>query len=51
VSEGSLGISFRFGRFHQAASPRAYAAADLFGPYLSGNPDGISAAASASVLV
>ena len=51
VSEGKLGISFQFGRFHHAASPRAYAAADLFGPYLSGNPDGISATASSAVLV
>jgi len=51
VSEGKLGISFHFGRFHQAASPRAYAAADLFGPYLTGNPDGISATASTPVLV
>jgi hypothetical protein len=43
VSEGKLGISFHFARFHHAAPPRAYAAADLYGPYLSTNPDGISA--------
>jgi hypothetical protein len=51
VSEGKLGISFHFGRFHHAASPRAYAGADLFGPYLTGNPDGISATTSKPVLV
>jgi len=42
VSEGPRGISFHFGRFHHAAPPRAYAAADLYGPYLTVNPDGIS---------
>lgn len=51
VSEGKLGISFHFGRFHHAAAPRAYAAADLFGPYLTGNPDGITATTSKPVLV
>ena len=51
VSEGKLGISFQFGRFHHAAAPRAYAAADLFGPYLAGNPDGITATTSKPVLV
>jgi hypothetical protein len=42
VSEGKLGISFHFARFHHAAPPRAYAAAKLYGPYLTINPDGIS---------
>lgn len=42
VSEGKLGISFHFARFHHAAAPKAYAAADLYGPYLTVNPDGIS---------
>jgi hypothetical protein len=42
VSEGKLGIAFHFGRFHHAAPPRAYAAANLYGPYLSINPDGIA---------
>ncbi len=42
VSEGKLGISFHFGRYHHAAPPRAYAAADMYAPYLSMNPDGIS---------
>ena len=51
VSEGQLGISFNFGRFHHAAAPRAYSAADLYGPYLAGNPDGIAATATAPVLV
>lgn len=42
VSEGKLGIAFRFGRYHHAASPKAYAAADLYGSYLTTNPDGIA---------
>jgi hypothetical protein len=42
VSEGARGISFHFARYHHAAPPRAYAAADLYGPYLTVNPDGIS---------
>jgi hypothetical protein len=42
VSEGKLGISFHFGRFHHAAPARAYAEAGLFGSYLSTNPDGIT---------
>lgn len=42
VSEGKLGIGFHFGRYHHVAAPRAYAAADLYGAYLSGNPDGIA---------
>lgn len=42
VSEGPKGISFNFGRFHHAAPPRAYAAANAYGPYLAMNPDGIS---------
>lgn len=44
VSEGKLGIAFNFGRFHHAAPPAAYAAADLYGRYLGANPDGISPA-------
>lgn len=44
VSEGKLGISFDFARYHHAASPSAYAAADLYGPYLANNPDGIAPA-------
>ena len=42
VSEGPMGISFHFGRFHHAAPPKAYAAANAYGPYLTMNPDGIS---------
>lgn len=42
VSEGKLGISFDFARFHHAAPPRAYAAANLYGAYLTTNPDGIA---------
>jgi len=42
VSEGPKGISFHFGRFHHAAPPQAYAAANAYGPYLTINPDGIS---------
>jgi hypothetical protein len=45
VSEGPRGISFHFGRFHHAVPPQAYAAADLYGPYLTVNPDGISSLA------
>jgi hypothetical protein len=41
VSEGKRGISFHFARYHHAAPPSAYAAADLHGTYLSINPDGI----------
>lgn len=46
VSEGPRGISFHFGRFHHAVPPQAYAAADLYGPYLTVNPDGISSLAA-----
>jgi hypothetical protein len=42
VSEGKRGIGFGFGRFHHAAPPKAYAAADLAGQYLAVNPDGIT---------
>ncbi len=42
VSQGKRGQAFNFGRFHHAASPSAYAAADLYGPYLAANPDGIA---------
>jgi hypothetical protein len=42
VSEGKLGIGFHFGRFHHAAPPKAYANAQLYGSYLSSNPDGIT---------
>jgi hypothetical protein len=41
VSEGERGEGFRFGRFHHAAPPKAYARADMNGWYLSVNPDGI----------
>jgi hypothetical protein len=41
VSEGKRGIGFGFARYHHAASPAAYAAASLAGPYLTVNPDGI----------
>jgi hypothetical protein len=41
VSEGKRGISFHFARYHHAAPPSAYAAANLHGTYLSINPDGI----------
>ena len=44
VSEGKLGISFNFARFHHAAPPSAYQAADVYGSYLAVNPDGISPA-------
>jgi hypothetical protein len=50
VSEGKLGISFHFGRFHHAAPPKAYAAAKLYGPYLTVNPDGISPTAARRVV-
>jgi len=46
VAEGPRGISFHFGRFHHAVPPAAYAAADLYGPYLTVNPDGISSLAA-----
>jgi hypothetical protein len=42
VSPGSLGIGFHFARFHHAAPPAAYSAADIYGPYLTVNPDGIN---------
>jgi hypothetical protein len=51
VSEGTLGISFHFARFHHAVPPRAYAAADLYGPYLTVNPDGIRPAAAKPAFV
>jgi hypothetical protein len=41
VSEGKRGIAFGFARFHHAAPPSAYAAADLVGSCLTANPDGI----------
>ena len=41
VSEGTLGISFHFARFHHVLPPRSYQAANLYGAYLMGNPDGI----------
>jgi hypothetical protein len=47
VSKGKRGDGFRFGRYHHAAPPKAYAAADLYGPYLSANPDGIAPAGAA----
>ena len=49
VSRGKKGEAFLFGRFHHAASPRAYAAADVFGPYLSVNPDGIAPTSAQTV--
>jgi hypothetical protein len=51
VSEGPRGISFHFARFHHAVPPRIYAAADLYGPYLTVNPDGISPAAARPAFV
>jgi hypothetical protein len=42
VSKGKRGAGFNFARYHHAAPPKAYAAADLYGPYLSANPDGIA---------
>jgi len=42
VSEGKLGMSFHFGRYHHAVSPKAYAAAGLHGQYLATNPDGLT---------
>ena len=50
VSEGKLGISFHFGRFHHAVPPRAYAEAGLFAPYLAQNPVGIAPRPSRSVV-
>jgi hypothetical protein len=47
VSKGELGEAFDFARYHHAVPPRNYAAADLFGPYLAVNPDGIAPAAPA----
>ena len=45
VSEGKRGAGFRFARYHHAVPPKAYAAAGLYGPSLSVNPDGIAPAA------
>jgi hypothetical protein len=42
VSEGEKGPAFRFARFHHAAPPAAYVAADVYGEYVSVNPDGIA---------
>jgi hypothetical protein len=42
VSEGKKGPAFRFARFHHAAPPAAYVAADVYGAYVSVNPDGIA---------
>lgn len=47
VSKGKRGDAFAFGRVHHAAAPKAYAAADLHGPYLSVNPDGIATRSAA----
>jgi len=42
VLAGRLGMGFRFGRYHHALTPRAYAAADIHGSHLAFNPDGIA---------
>jgi hypothetical protein len=42
VSDGKRGAGFRFARFHHAVPPETYAQKDLYGPYLTVNPDGIS---------
>ena len=42
VSKGKRGDGFRFGRYHHVIPPKAYAAADLHGQYLSVNPDGVA---------
>jgi hypothetical protein len=42
VSKGKRGDGFRFGRYQHAVPPKAYAAADLYGQYLSVNPDGVA---------
>lgn len=42
VSEGKLGIGFRFARFHHAAPAEAYAEAGLHAGYLARNPDAIA---------
>ena len=44
VSKGERGGGFDFARYHHAVPPKAYAAADLYAPYLAANPDGIAAA-------
>ena len=44
VSKGERGGGFDFARYHHAVAPKAYAAADLYAPYLTANPDGIAAA-------
>ena len=44
VSDGKKGPGFRFARYHHAAPPAAYVAADVYGSYLSVNPDGIAPA-------
>jgi hypothetical protein len=49
VSKGELGAAFDFARYHHAVPPRNYAAADLFGPYLSVNPDGITSTVRAQM--
>jgi hypothetical protein len=42
VSEGERGKGFLFARYHHAVPPTTYAKADLVGPYLTINPDGIT---------
>jgi len=49
VSEGTLGMSFHFGRYHHAVSPRSYAAVGLHGQYLATNPDGLTSKVPRSV--
>lgn len=44
MSKGERGGGFDFARYHNAVAPKAYAAADLYAPYLTANPDGIAAA-------
>lgn len=43
VSKGERGEGFDFARYHHAVPPKAYAAADLYAPFLAANPDGIAA--------
>lgn len=50
VAKGKLGDAFNFARFHHVVPPGDYAAAGLYGPYLSLNPDGITPRPARNVL-
>ena len=48
VLKGERGPGFRFARYHHAVPPKAYEEADIFGPYLTVNPDGIAPTSAAA---